>query len=311
MLAACSGSQVPLASPGAFAPPAAGAAQSSRGGSWMVRDAAKHDLLYVSDYETNDVYAYSYPQGKRSGELKGILKESVLPAGLCADGTGNVFIPDSGDSKILEYAHGSTKLVNTLVDPGEIPYSCAFDTADDTLAVINLESVTGPGGVSIYSHARGRPKEYEYGFIYKYYFAAYDGNGDLFVDATDDVPSEPFAFLELPKGATLLQEITLDHDFRAPGGVAWDGKYVLVAGAGSRELYRFAISGSGGTDAGQTSLRDGDGMAQFLIDDERIVGANFRHARVTAWRYPSGGAPAQTISGFGEPFGVTLSKAPP
>jgi hypothetical protein len=40
-----------------------------------------------------------------------------------------------------------------------------------------------------------------------------------------------------------------------------------------------------------------------------VVGANFHGASVAFWNYPSGGTPAKTIGGLGEPFGLALSKA--
>jgi hypothetical protein len=282
---------------------------AGRAGSWMTPGAKKLDLLYVSDYETNDVYAYSYPQGKLSGVLRGVLESFVLPAGLCSDDAGDVFIPDSSSAAVLEYAHGSTHRVQTLRDREEVPYSCAVDPATGDLAVMNLESFNGPGGVAVYSGARGRPKKYAYGFVYKYYFGAYDDRGNLFVDATDDTPSEPFAFLELPKGAGSLQGVTLDQTIRVPGGVGWDGKHVTVGDSKASVIYRFAIAGSGGTKVGTTALHGARDPAQFVLAGTDVVAANFRGASVGFWNYPAGGSPAKTIGGFGEPFGVTLSFA--
>jgi hypothetical protein len=58
----------------------------------MPPDAKKSGLLYVSEYETNDVYAHCYPKGKFGGMLRGILKGFVSPSGLCADRSGDVFV---------------------------------------------------------------------------------------------------------------------------------------------------------------------------------------------------------------------------
>lgn len=276
--------------------------------SWMAPDAKKLNLLYVSDYQTDDVYAYSYPQAKLRGVLAGILKGFVYPSGLCADASGDVFVPDSSNATVLEFAHGSTKLVATLADPGEYPYSCAVDPASGDLAVVNLESVNGAGGVSVYAGARGRPKEYTFGFVYKYFFDAYDGRGNLFVDAAFDAASDPFAFLELRKGGHSLSEISLDQSFQVPGGVGWDGKHVAVGDSKSSVIYRFDIAGSAGTRIGSARLRQGRFVTQFFIVARNLVGANFKGSSAMFWSYPAGGAPTTTIGGLGEPFGVTLSK---
>jgi hypothetical protein len=306
LLAACSA--LPVETPATFARTGA-ASQRDGGGSWMAPGANELDLLYVSDYESNDVDAYSYPQGKRSGVLKGVLNDFVLPTGLCADGAGNVFIPDNSNSTVLEYAHGSTKLVATLLDPGGIPDACAFDPATGNLAVVNWESVSGPGGIAVYAHGRGRPTNYTQGFVYKYFFDAYDDKGNLFVDATDAVPSQPFVLLELPKGGSSFKELTLNANVRVPGGVDWDGEHLAVGDSAPSVILRFAVAGSAGTEVGSTRLRRGRDAAQFLITGGAVIAASFHGASVKSWQYPNGGEPTRRIGGLGEPFGVALSKA--
>lgn len=275
----------------------------------MAPAAKHHDLLYVSDYATNDVDAYSYPGGKLLGVLKGILKNLPLESGLCSDARGDVFIPDSSSARVLEYPHGSVKLLDVLKDPNEYPYSCAVDPASGDLAVVNFYALSGAGGVSVYAHAGGRPKNYTQGFVYLYYFAAYDTRGDLFVDARYDVPSEPFAFVELPKGAKQLEGITLNQAIAVPGGVGWDGKHVVVADSHSTKLYRFQIAGSTGTKVGATRLAKGRFITQFVLDRGSVIAADYRGATVSFWQYPGGGPPVERIGGFGEPFGVALSRA--
>ncbi|HYL26502.1 MAG TPA: hypothetical protein VEW74_01640 [Candidatus Nitrosotalea sp.] len=304
MLAGCGGVSAVPPNMNAAQPPG-----RAHVGSWMAPGAKKLDLLYVSDYQTNDVDAYSYPGGKLEGVLKGILKDFPLQTGLCSDAAGDVFIPDSSDSSVLVYAHGAAQLSRRLLDLQEYPYSCAVDPAGGNLAVVNLFSISGAGGVAIYAHAEGSPKKYSYGFVYEYYFAGYDDRGNLFVDATDDVPSKPFAFVELRKGARKLEAITLNQSIAIPGGVGWDGRHVVVGDVRSSHLYRFDISGSVGTKAGSTQLGRARSVNQFVIAGSSVVGANFEGATVGFWNYPRGGAPAKTIGSLGEPFGVTLSRA--
>jgi DNA-binding beta-propeller fold protein YncE len=307
-LASCGATQWP-ATPVTFDLRAAAVRPPVPEGSWMAPGARKLDLLYVSDYATNDVDAYSYPQGKLSGVLSGILKNSPRPPGLCADKAGNVFVPDSSNSSVREYAHGSTRLIKILADPDELPYSCAVDPTNGNLAVVNFESISGQGGVSIYAHERGEPQIYSYGFVYKYYFAGYDDKGDLFVDGTDDIPSQPFAFVELRKGSRSMIGITVTQPIRKPGGVGWDGQHVVVDDSRLSIVYRLEFVGSAARSVGSTRLRPGNFIAQFLFGDREIIGADFRGASVTFWKYPSGGTPVKTIRGLGEPFGVTLSSA--
>ncbi len=275
----------------------------------MAPGAAKLDLFYVSDFETNDVYAYSFPDGKLSGKLAGILQNFIYPTGLCSDKAGNVYIPDSANSTVLEYAHGSTKRLRTLPDYNEYPYSCAVDSTSGDLAVVNLESIRGAGGLSVYAHALGHPKKYGYGFIYKFFFDAYDAHGNLFVDATYAVPSEPFAFLELPRGGKSLRPVTLNNDFKIGGGVAWDGTHVAVADSSTSTVYRFSIPRTTGKLVGSAPLQTCRFVTQYFVAGDTIVAASFHGKSVMFWKYPAGGTPVKRIGGFGEPFGVTLSRA--
>lgn len=275
----------------------------------MAPDATKFDLLYVSDFETNDVYAYSFPEGKLVGKLAGILKHFIYPTGLCADAAGNVYIPDSANSTVLEYAHGGTKRLRTLRDPNEYPFSCAVDARSGDLAVVNLESIDGAGGISVYARALGHPKKYSYGFVYKFYFDGYDGAGNLFIDASYDVPSQPFTFLELPHGAKSLRQVTLNNDFKTGGGVAWDGKHLGVADSSTSTVYRFAIPRDTGKLVGSTPLRTCSFVTQFFVANGTIVAPCFHGKSVMFWKYPAGGQPVKRIDGFGEPFGATLSRA--
>jgi hypothetical protein len=50
-------------------------------------------------------------------------------------------------------------------------------------------------------------------------------------------------------------------------------------------------------------------VTQFFVADKTIVAASFHGKSVLFWKYPAGGAPVKRIGGFGEPFGVTLSRA--
>jgi hypothetical protein len=308
--AGCSAGQPPAANDLSL-DGAASAPALHRARSWMAPGAKKIDLLYVSDYQTNDVYAYSYPQGKLRGVLAGVLRRLVYPSGLCADAAGNVFIPNNSNSTVLEYPHGSTKLLRTFVDSDEYPYTCAVDAARATLAVIDLQAVSGSrgGGVSIYERERSQGKHYSETFVYFYYYGAFDAAGDLFVDAANQVPSLPFVFVELPKGGRSLQTVTLEQSFSVPGGVAWDGKHVTVGDSKDSTIYRFDITGSTGIEVGSTHLQRGRFVTQYVIDGDTLVGANFHGSSVMFWKYPAGGAPTKIIGGLGEPFGVALSRA--
>src|SRR5580693_7122481 len=94
---------------------------ASLASSWMMREAAEQNLLYVSDIGTNSVDVYPYPTGKLVGKLTGF--GSV--AGLCADKSGDVFVVDEA-GPVDVYAHGGSSPIRRLTTTGA-PYGCAAD----------------------------------------------------------------------------------------------------------------------------------------------------------------------------------------
>ncbi len=78
----------------------------NRGRSWILPDAHKQWLLYVSDGSsgTIDIYNYRVKAGKLYGQITGL----SFPYGQCVDPSGNVYVVDNDTAKIYEYAHGGT-----------------------------------------------------------------------------------------------------------------------------------------------------------------------------------------------------------
>lgn len=270
--------------------------------SWMAPDLKKQDLLYLSDEEADDVYIYSY----REGRLKGTLTGFDAPQGECVDKAGDVFVANEDKSQILEYAHGGTSPIATLSDPGQYPVGCSVDPASGNLAITNIDSPKGgPGNVAIYAGAKGTPQTYTGASFYYYFFCGYDNVGNLFVDGTDD--GSAFEFAELPSGSATLASIALNQSIQFPGGVQWDGKYVAVGDQEAPYIYEFTISGSAGTLVGSTPLDDTDDVAQFWKQGPRVVAPDFLNNEVQYFRYPAGGTATKAITGINTPIGSTVS----
>jgi hypothetical protein len=281
-------------------------AQAAATGSWMAPDAKKNDLLYVSDLDTDDVYVFSYPKGALVGTLKGF--DAVH--GGCVDKHGDVFLPNAGDSEIIEYAHGGSKPIATLQDASQSPVGCSVNPKTGDLAVANFGG-SGPGNIAIYAHAQGYPTFYLDQSVFLYYDCAYDDQGNIYVSGGD--MNGNFKFAELPSGATSFTNISLNQQIFVPGGVQWDGKYVAVedqgAGYKGSTIYQFSISGSAGTEVGTTTLGGSTDVIRFWIDHKRVIGGNIGSSpNVMFWRYPRGGNSTKTITGVKEPVGVTVSR---
>lgn len=277
--------------------------------SWMAPDAKNDNLLYVSDLGSNDVYVYSYPRGG----LKGMLTGFEGAHGECVDKRGDVFITETRGQQILEYPHGGTSPIATVNDPGYSPLGCAIDSRTGNLAVTNDYTGTGAGNVSIYKHAKGKPKGYTDSTIEFYSYCSYDDKGNLYFDGSD--VQGAFKFAELPARSHTFTNITLNQTINEPGGVQWDGNDVAVGDQGmgysGSTVYEFAISGNSGTLMGTTPLTGSAAVEQFWIQHKRVVGGSHESSvgNVQYWHYPAGGSPTKTIDGLIEPIGAIVSSA--
>ncbi len=265
----------------------------------------KSELLYVSDIGTDDVYAYTYPQGTLSQTLTGF-KE---PFGECVDKKGDVFITDRGAAAIYEYAHGGSSPVATLQDSSEEPQGCSVDFKTGDLAVSNAlsgNSGSKAGSVSIYKAAKGTPTIVTDSAIYDFGYCGYDTHSNLFVDGLN---GNKVVVAELPSGKSQLTNLKVTGvKLLGAGGVRWAGKYLAVGDSGPT-VYQFSISSGNATKEGSTTLNGGYNVGDFWINGHDIIGPDGGSGNVAVWKYPAGGSPIKTLSGFTDPVGATVSAS--
>jgi hypothetical protein len=302
LLAGCDSNGAAL--PSSQSRPAARAVADRRG-SWMAEDAKSQDLLYVADLGTDHVNVYSYPGGRPKGVLKGF--SAVHHE--CVDAAGNVFIANGGANELLEYAHGGIAPIKAYHEPG-FTHGCSIDPNTGNLAVLHDPASSGPAGISIYRHARGKRQEYTTPNVFRGYFIGYDGQGNLFVDGTD--MHVAFEIAELPTGSQTFETVRLNQSIILPGAIQWDGQHLAVGDQvsiyGPSKIYEFSMSGSAGTLVGTTPLSNSCDVLQFWIQGHRVVTGNDCAPHVLYFSYPSGGSSRKTISrGLKEPVGVAVS----
>jgi hypothetical protein len=285
------------------------ATHATRGGSWMLLEATKQDLLYVSDVDAVAVYAY--PQGK----LEGILRGFYISQGVCVDKKGHVYIADQGTGRVYEYAHGGKKRIKTLVSGDSV--GCSVDPTTGNLAVTDLQGngARGNGDVAVFKNASGNPTYYRDPVFNEYYFCGYDNKGNLFVDGQPyKGGTGAFLFAELPKGKSRFTDITLNQYMGWPAGVQWDGRYVAVGDQAVTNVYEFSISGSQGTLVATTKLDGATYVKQAWIQGHTLIAPNSvggPGANVLFYTYPAGGTPIKTIpKGVTGPQGAAVSLAP-
>jgi hypothetical protein len=290
--------------------------------SWMLPEAKNEQLLYIANYYTNIVRVYSYPAGKLVGSLT---TDIYTPDGVCVDKQSNVWIVNnyaaSGGFKIIEYKHGGTKPIATLMDSLEFSETCSVDPTTGNLAVTNNSSYSnGPGSVSIYTHAKGDPQTYVDSKIETMYFCGYDPKGNLYVDGL--TADGFFQLAEIPKGKKTFTNIKLTGGtINVPGQVQWDGKHLAVGDqdAGTKiSGYTYSAvyetTGAGGKIVGTTPLGDSLDVAGFWIAGDTLIAPNAPElasqsgGNVYFYKYPSGGKPTKNLKkGFSNPLGLALS----
>lgn len=272
---------------------------------------SKQDLLYVSDESTNDVYVYTYPQGVLTQTLTGF----STPQGECADAHQDVYITEFSPPHIVEYQHGGTSALKTLVDPDMYPIACAVDSVTGNLAVGNFRHAGGgPGSVSIFNGATGTPTVFSYPDVLISVFAlAYDDKGNLFIDGFN--PNGDFALAELAKGAPKFKRLRLNQKIGYPGGVQFDGKYVVVGDEATPIVYQFKIRGKRAKKVGSMSLASSNEVFQFFILRQKsssngasLIAPSLYPPSVEFYPYPAGGTATKTITGQVMPLGVVVSK---
>ena len=312
MLAGCGGSQPPIGAPGAMPQSAA-------------RKTSSQDLLYA-DTDSGMIFVYSLPDGKFEQSFH-IGLSSVLE---CSDAIGDVFVTSpnlSGSGSIYEFAHGGSKPVATLTDPGE-PYACAVDPTTGNLAVANSSDPGNPydphyGDVAIYAGAQGQPTRYYSSVFTQPFSCTYDDSGNLYILASAEGYDYP-QLVRLPHGSGPFEQINVDKTIT--GGVnfdpnvQWDGKYVTVSSSTNSvkdptDIYQLSISGSHATVVGTTELtvRAQHHGRQSWIQGNVVLGIyGPGHLNVGVWPYPKGGKPKSILKNVSNPqdgqlWGVSIS----
>ena len=289
--------------------------------------AKKTSLLYVSDWNTNDVYVYNAKTGASVGTLTGFSE----PYGQCVDSKGDVFITNFGSSSVVEYAHGGSSPIHTFSTDAE-PLGCAVDKAGD-LAVDDFAGnpTTGYGDLAVFAGGGGTPTYYTSSSCALMWGPAYDSKGNLFVEGEYSTTDT----CELPSGGSSV--VTLSGPtIYFPGSPVWDGKGIALTdqeatGTFLTGLYQVTLSGTTLTKTGETDLSDTcyssyvDVVVPFIVGKKNtpankkqgksVIGGNLwcndgsKGGEVATWKYTAGGTPSKTLPGASAlyPYGASIS----
>ncbi len=317
VLTACGGSQGQSAVPSPAAPGgmlraqtggSPGAMQRSPSGKHSSRidpAASGRTLIYAGGDQRSFVFT-------TDGKLIGNITQTAL--GTCSDENGDVFF--TGVNSIVEFAHGGTTPIASYAVPGTA-YSCSIDPVTGDLAAV-VFCLTGCGESVVVLTTPGMlPQSYSDSTMPSLLYCAYDNSGNLFVDG---YASSQFGLAELPAGGNALQNITVDQNIQFAGQIQWDGQYIAVTTTIHPAIEQVQVTGSTATVVGTTELYGvGPRSTQSWIYRDKIIvptgNSRARSTNILFWKYPAGGYPVRTITGFigkghAEVTGVTVSVPP-
>ena len=319
MLAACSGSQLPLAS--------TRLAQSATHVQWYgrlrllssvapgriplsalwpspvapARLRTSPQLWYLSVTPSNVIPAYTLPG------LKSVYAISSLsaPQGMCTIGKKTFWVANSGADDLLEFSHRGTTPIKTLSVAGTQLASCAVDPTTGNIAAGTLYGAQ----VFVWKHANGSPTPYSLPLPCELvYFEGYDGSADLFADCFEN--NGHTGLYELPKNASAFESLSVNQSIGFPGGVQWDGKHLAVGdqGAAPNAIYRFSCAKNTCTNEGTVSLEGTVDCVQGWIHKGIVVCDDYATGDAYVWQYPTGGSPFESITGVGSAIGSVIVR---
>jgi hypothetical protein len=264
-------------------------------------------LLYVSDTNGGAVRMYSFPQLTPEGSV-----HVGDPEGLCVDDrTRNVWVVNTVYSKVVEFAHGGTTPIATLLDGQQYPDACAVNPVTGDLAVANFDDGgSDPGSVSIYKKSRGSARLFTDRNIYFVSFLTYDAKGNLFVDGSNRTLSR-FRLAELPRGAKKFEDLSLTGArIKGPAGVVFHHGVLAIGDQRRSAIFQT----SNGRVVGRTSLAKACHINQFLVVGKQAMVANTCGSiqdptgDLLIYDYPRGGSPVNELTGLSVAFGVAISQ---
>jgi WD40 repeat protein len=279
LLAACGGSQSPIATAGASAQPVNATQSRAKGLS-----SSSGDLLYVADGKS-DVRVFAYPSGSFIERVTSVLQ----PGGMCSDSQGNIFVLNRKPYQILEFAHGGTEPITTI-GLRDLAQTCSVDPKTNDLAVPQGNSI------AIYPNEQGPAQTYSDPNVQTFDVCTYDGQGNLFLSAFS---GDEQVLIELVPATGAFSQISLNQDINELYGLQWDGKYLAVNSFTGNDaaIYHVEVRGFNGKVVGTTPLKGAIVYGWLsLIQDHTVmapVGGEYRN--LYFWNYPSGGRPIRAL----------------
>jgi hypothetical protein len=277
---------------------------------------ATGDLVYGSGTDGRHIYIFSYPHVKFVGKFAAPAGTIALQ-GLCSDSSGNVFVTNvskavgSGvmQGHVYEYAHGDTQILKTFTFEDVRPFGCSVDPSSGTLAVASAGLASRGGSLTTIAPDGSGNVYYSYN-IRDYYYCAYDGTGNLFVNGRGD--GTQMYLDEVPKGKSGFVELSLDKyvSVSGMGALQWDGSHLTLEDLSAGAIYRLSVAGSTATVVGTSRLDGWNGSALSTIAEAAVLApTGVSETKIGFWKYPAGGKATRLLSIPSGLFGLAISVA--
>ena len=248
----------------------------------------KEPYQYVSDVGTDTLFAFDYPKTDSS---IGAIKNFVVPQGECTkNGKKTFWVADTGAAHIQEFKAGGSLPINTLSESVGLVVGCAVDPSTGDLAA----TIVSNGDVIVFPHATEPATTYSTE-LFQAYFDGYDNKDNLFADGF--ISQTVVGLVELPKGGSSFQNISVSNTIEFPGNVQWDGKYVTVNDQNTHEIYRYSLSGTTATLKGIVKLAGSKDCDQTWIAKSVVYCPDAGAANIKVYKYPAGGNPIANLTG--------------
>jgi hypothetical protein len=246
------------------------------------------EVQYFSNYYGTYLTEFDYPKGdSQIGEI------ANLSGGMCTKGARTFWVAGGAPDQVQEFkANGKGPIATRTVTAGQ-PTSCAVDTTTGNLAVAILSN----GDVVIFKPRSKSGTTLSSG-LNEAFFDGYDGNGNLFVDGLN--AGSAFQLVELPKGGSRFEGISISSAITFPNSVQWDGTYLTMGCTGG--ICRYRIIGTKAVLKGVAPVSD---CAGYWIARPYVYCAALGNDDGEVFKYPAGGSPIASLTGsFDSPLGV-------
>ncbi|MGB8908208.1 MAG: hypothetical protein WCC84_05630 [Candidatus Cybelea sp.] len=293
--------------------------QTSRLKTWISPSAKDAPVLFFQgDVNLGNIYIFSLPDMTLKGTITGLSE----PLGMCSDLAGNIYVAESGKSRVDEFTRTGTQIA-TYTDTYGYPSACAVNPQNGYLAVTDNSS---PLKILVFSSPSSPPTVLTVPHMTYLSYAGYNNKGELWVDGSNYLE---FALSRCNASTCKPLNVQGAQDFEA-GTVQWDDvrkTWVIFDEACDNQnpgscSYPVSEQGALGQQTSYNNYKRAAvcSLKQAVIgayEKRFVVGGDWDYDTcggptgnaVYRWAYPAGGNPTNhaALPNGARPYGAAIS----